>query len=419
MMEGGIQKSTVSKPFVVAAVSLVFAGSSIGAVWTMSLFGSSLPVDARAFSLHSVLQVDGFLSLLIMGIGYMIVPRFRNASLPSTRLAYVSFALVAASTALYMVSSLSANSVVGAAGSAAKISGVGIFAGMVFWMIRIRPKLLGMADYFIGISITLLAALSIMQASGIAAISGLAKVQAWLLFPVLMIFGVKYKTMPSFLGFIRPRKRPAQASVAFAGLSAALAIASIFSENAAVHMAFNLALVACTGLLAASLFIFGGFDNSEILRLISGEKKARYTYTLTYTRISFLFLFAGAALAMLFSFAGDWAFLFYDLVIHYTAIGFVGTTIALYLPLMLPPITGRAVHFARFSHAPVLLIVAALGIRAVGDAAIVLRSTDAPASYAFMASGWLVVAALAAFVAMVHRSTQDAARKKPISEMQE
>jgi hypothetical protein len=416
-MVGSIHKSAVSRPFVIAAVGLVFAGSSIGAVWTMSLFGSSLPVDARAFSLHGVLQVDGFLPLLIMGIGYMIVPRFRNASLPSTRLAYTSFALVAASVALHMVSSLSANGTVWAAGSAAKISGVGIFAGMIFWMIRVRPKLLGMADYFIGISVTLLAALSVMQASGIASASGLARVQAWLLFPVLMIFGVKYKTMPSFLGFIRPRKRPAQAAVAFAGLSAALAVALVFSENAAVHIAFNAALVACAGSLAASLFIFGGFDNSEILRLISGEKKARYTYTLAYTRMSFLFLFAGAALALLFSFGGDWAFLFYDLAIHYTAIGFVGTTIALYLPLMLPPITGRAVHFARFSHAPVLLIVAALSIRAAGDAAIVLRFADAPASYAFMASGWLVVAALAAFVAMVHRSTQDAGRKKPISEM--
>jgi hypothetical protein len=412
MMEAGINKSTVSKPFVVAAVILVFAGSSTGSVWMMSLFGVSPPVDVRAFSLHGILQIGGFLTLLIMGVGYMIVPRLRNASLPSARLAYASFALVCASIALSIVSSLFASDVAGAASSIARMSGAAIFAGMVFWMIRVRPRLLGMADYFIGMSAALLVVLSIMQVQGIASAGGLAKVQAWLLFPVLMIFGVKYKTMPSFLGFIRPRKWPARASVALAGLSAALAITSVLSGNAAVHAAFNVAFIACAGSLAVSLFIFGGFDNREILRLISGEKKARYSYTLAYTRISFLFLFAGAGLALFFALGGGWGFLSYDLAIHYTAIGFVGITIALYLPLMLPPITGRTVHFAKFNHAPILLILAALGVRAAGDAAIISGFANVPASYAFMASGWLVVAALAAFVVMVHRSTQSANEKK-------
>jgi hypothetical protein len=38
-------------------------------------------------------------------------------------------------------------------------------------------------------------------------------------------------------------------------------------------------------------------------------------------------------------------FVLYDLAIQYVAIGFLGFTIALYLPLMLPPITGRIVPF--------------------------------------------------------------------------
>jgi hypothetical protein len=33
------------------------------------------------FELHKMLQMDGVLTLLIMGIGYMIVPRFRNIQL--------------------------------------------------------------------------------------------------------------------------------------------------------------------------------------------------------------------------------------------------------------------------------------------------------------------------------------------------
>jgi len=50
-----------------------------------------------------MLQMDGFLTLLIMGIGYMIVPRFRNIQLASVKLAYASFILIIASLALQSI----------------------------------------------------------------------------------------------------------------------------------------------------------------------------------------------------------------------------------------------------------------------------------------------------------------------------
>jgi hypothetical protein len=98
-------------------------------------------------------------------------------------------------------------------------------------------------------------------------------------------------------------------------------------------------------------------------------------------------------------------FVLYDLAIHYTAIGFLGTTIALYLPLMLPPLTGRIIHFAKFNSLPLLLIIGAPAIRTLGDIVLVLQPAPIPStSYLFMVSGWLVVAALLAFVIMIHRS---------------
>ena len=53
--------------------------------------------------LHKMLQMDGFLTLLIMGIGYMIVPRFRNIQLASVKLAYASFILIIVSLALQSI----------------------------------------------------------------------------------------------------------------------------------------------------------------------------------------------------------------------------------------------------------------------------------------------------------------------------
>lgn len=398
-------KGTVSRPFIVAAVALAFAGTSVGSVWMMSLFGTSLPIDTRAFSLHRTLQVDGFLTMLIMGVGYMIVPRFRNCGLPSRKLAYASFVIVAASIAFSIMSAFAGNNL-SIVASALRLAGVVIFAATVFWMARTKPRLLALADYFALVSVSVLVALSASRAAGYAPADTLAEVQAWLLFPILMIFGVEYKTMPSFLGFIRPRKRLSRCTLVLAGASGALGVAAAYSGIAEIHTLFNVAFAACSALLSASLYIFGGFDNSEILRLISGEKKARYTYTVLYARISFLFLFVAIACSTLVSLGGEWSYVFHDLAIHYAAIGFVGITIALYLPLMLPPITGRQVHFAKFSRIPATLVVAALALRAAGDVAIVDRMSALPGSIAFAVSGWIVVAVLAVFVVMIHRSMQ-------------
>ena len=60
-------------------------------------------------------------------------------------------------------------------------------------------------------------------------------------------------------------------------------------------------------------------------------------------------------------------FVLYDLAIHYVAIGFLGITIALYLPHMLSPITGRIVHFTKFNSLPLFLIIAALAVRTKGE----------------------------------------------------
>jgi hypothetical protein len=61
-------------------------------------------------------------------------------------------------------------------------------------------------------------------------------------------------------------------------------------------------------------------------------------------------------MGILFSLGGQY-FVFYDLVIHSIAIGFIGLTIALYLPLMLPPIIGKIIYFTNFNKIPLLLII--------------------------------------------------------------
>jgi hypothetical protein len=168
---------------------------------------------------------------------------------------------------------------------------------------------------------------------------------------------------------------------------------------------------------ASAIYAFKGFDNREILRLIQGEKKDRYNFTVIHVKVSFLFLFIGIAIAILFSIIGQ-SFVFYDIVIHSIAIGFIGLTIALYLPLMLPPIIGKIIHFTNFNKIPLLLIILSLSIRAVGDFVLAQPLSSFPSeyigssslqilTYSFGLSGWFIVVAMLVFVIMIHKSMKE------------
>ena len=346
MPEGNIRVSVVSKPFIISAVVFVFAGSIIGSLWMMSMVGADLSLALGSYRLHKTFQIDGFLTLLVMGVGYMIVPRFRNVQLASIWLAYLSFILVVVSIASSILSVFVDDAFFPLLSVFAELLGISIFAGMMVWIIRIPPRLLRRADYFIACSVFTLVAVSLFQI--VVQVVGkngnpLSEVQMFLLFAILMIFGVEYKTLPSVLGFIRPKKKLSAVSFWLALASIILGVSSMLNDDLLLAESFNILLLGFVLTFAATVYIYGGFDNSEILRLIQGEKKARYAYIVRHLRIAFLFLCSGIVLAFAFNFSNS--YILYDLAIHYTAIGFLGITVALYLPLMLPPITGKMIHF--------------------------------------------------------------------------
>jgi hypothetical protein len=419
--------SPVSKPFIITAVILAFIGSSIGSLWMMSFFGIALPqLFHNSFQLHKTLQIDGFLILLIMGIGYMIIPRFRNIPLASTNLAYLSFGLVLCSITIYAIlqvlpTTVSNNNLLKWS-NLLRFTGITIFAIIVFSALRVRPKLLRLSDYFIALSIITLIIINIVQSIGYEySTNSLTYIQIWLLFPILMIYGIEYKTLPSFLGFIRPRRILGFASFGLVLVSIVLGLISIllYEENNLFPIIFNIVFLSSALTFGGAVYITGGFDNSgEIRRLIQGEKKARYNFTTINIKLSFLFLYIGIIMALLFNLFHE-IFAFYDLAIHIIAVGFIGTTITLYLPLMLPPVIGRTIDFTNFNKIPLILIILSLSIRAIGDFVFTQSSTyfaptTSPHLYQpiiillqqhfFGLSSWFIVASMFIFVIMIHRS---------------
>ncbi|MGH9977639.1 MAG: hypothetical protein ACRD8Z_17660 [Nitrososphaeraceae archaeon] len=100
-------------------------------------------------------------------------------------------------------------------------------------MLKIRPKRLRLSDYFIALSVVTLLIMNMIELvhmtdfiyseedgtkPTLTIAYPLIHVELWLLFPIIMIFGIEYKTLPSFLGFIRPRS--------IVGLSSGILISS-------------------------------------------------------------------------------------------------------------------------------------------------------------------------------------------------
>ena len=401
-----------SKPFVITALIMLIIGSIIGSIWMMMMYGVILPAElANTIHLHKLLQFEGFITLIIMGIGYLIVPRFRNVSVPSIKLVYISYGLILASVIFsIIVSTSSTPQLIETIGFSlagfCRIFGVGIFCFMILLILRIPPKLLRLADYFIGLSIVLFACLAVSNVLNYNGITN--NVQLWLMFPIMMIFGIEYKTLPSFIGFIWPRKKLSIMAAAVLTISLGFGLASSFIQNNilldAMFRFFLLAGVVC---FTCALNVFAGFDNSNILKLSKGEKKARYKYTLVISKLSFTLLLIGIT-SMISMFISELFFL-YDMWIHITAIGFIGLTVALYLPLMLPPILGRTVRFIHISKLPIWLIITSLSIRMLGDFFIHLLSFSGQSSFQFLTlplslSGWMILAAILSFMFMIHRS---------------
>lgn len=346
-----------------------------------------------------------------MGVGYLIVPRFRNIKIPSVGLVYVSYILILISI-LFTVTVSSQNSIdpvdsiLSLPASFCRLVGVGIFCIIIILTLKTSPKLLRLADYFIGLSVFLFGLLAFSNMLNFDLIT--QNIQLWIMFPIIMIFGIQYKTLPSFIGFIWPRKKGSIMSAVFLTLSLGVGIASSLYQDTMIEFIFRIVLLVGISCFIWALNIFVGFDTSNILKLSLGEKKARYKFTLVISKLSFGLLLIGTVLSIL-SVIFSENFVLYDMWIHTIAIGFIGLTIAMYLPLMLSPILGRPVRFIHINKLPIWLIVISLVIRAVGDIFVYHISISGESNYDILLlpmslSGWIVVAAILSFMFMIHRS---------------
>jgi hypothetical protein len=124
-----------------------------------------------------------------------------------------------------------------------------------------------------------------------------------------------------------------------------------------------------------------------------------------YARISFCFLYLGVILGLMF-YVFDKKFVFYDLSIHFIAIGFIGIAIASYLPMMLAPILGKPIVVNKFYKIPMILIIISLLTRTVGVAYISYFNSNSFTLLHALTSmaGFLILFAMMVFIALMYKS---------------
>jgi hypothetical protein len=402
----------IIKPFIISAVIFILVGSFIGSIWFAFILNVNIPViNGSIFNLHRIFQVESGITLLIMGIGFMIVPRFRNISIGSHTVIKVSFLSIIISTFLVIISTINIyqpiiNERILFISEIIRIFGIFLFVGKIIDTIKIKPKLLRTADYFVGFSAICLLIISILNLFKLND-NTLMGLEIQLLFPIIMILGIEYKTLPSFLGFIRPRKKFGILSLLFliAAFTSGVITKFYVSDDTVLPILFNLFVILSSIMFSLSIFLYNNYENKKYILQSTTDKKERYLYILHHTKISFYFLYVGIVLALLF-YIFDKKFMFYDLSIHFIAIGFIGITISSYLPMMLAPILGKPIIIRKINKIPLILIIISLLIRTMGMVYVSYFNNNGASFLHILTSisGFLILLAIIIFIALMYKS---------------
>jgi hypothetical protein len=168
---------------------------------------------------------------------------------------------------------------------------------------------------------------------------------------------------------------------------------------------FNLFMMFSSITFSISIYLYNNYENKKYILQSAIDKKERYLYTLYHTRISFYFLYVGLFLGILF-YIFDKKFMFYDLSIHFIAIGFIGITIASYFPMMIAPIFGKPIIVKKINKIPLILIIFSLLTRTIG---MVYTSYFNSSGFSFLQSltsisGFLILLAIIIFIALMYKS---------------
>jgi hypothetical protein len=387
------------------AVTLGFVGTTLGALTLARLSGVPTSLGLALFSIHPFIQIFGFVSEFVMGVGYSLLPRFKVGHFPKVSLAYAVYGAMTSANIASILSTFTGNGLpILQASSLLMLGGSLVFAYQVISIVR-RPAggfpevdpLLALSP----LSLVLATALLFLELEGVVGIQGDFFSPQMILLALLGFAGSEiYAVQIRSVSFRQCdyRKRLAVSASVFQ----AAGVGAIFIDFLVPDQVLS---VLCGVLfLAAALSVLFSIKVLELahpLMLRPAMTKMHYSI-MRYNEVCILsaavWLLIGCVLGIAWFGFGIETFFVRDSFIHSIAIGFIGADITCFAPMLLPGLLGRKGPVTGLSFWPIALLDSGVFIRVVGNLQ-TLGGSGLPLWEA--SSGPIIIAAMVGFLLML------------------
>ncbi len=353
MIEVNVRRLSITVSILATLLALI--GVILGALWLAAHWDIApyFPV----YPVHPDLMINGFLTLFIMSVAFLLIPRFRNKRLERIKESYLAAAFIFSGNLLLFAWSITGTPLNLPALLLILIGSL-IFSFMVISILRWPSGVLAVADPYIILSAVFLPSSLIVRIIGETGYGSPAYLSLALLgFPTLMIFGVMTRTVHFRIATLR--KTLVKAAFPLILISLVINLTISFYWDSRIF------IVSSVLYLVGGLFFVFGVDGLRVVRSGGQYSRMRERDRVRYDYFSICFagamawLVGGLVLGLLYSFTlylGSPVFGLRDGFIHSITVGFMATTIMAYGPIMLPPLLSSHTPYKGLTLIPVMLV---------------------------------------------------------------
>jgi hypothetical protein len=387
------------------AITFGFVETVVGSLVLAHLAGVQTDLGLALFPGHPYVQIFGFVAEFVTGVAYSLLPRFKAGSMPHISLAYLVYASMTGANVIFALAPLleSGPSLLPLASILMLIAAL-LFAYQVS-LIASRPTG-GFPEanpliFLSSVSLVLMSVLLLLVLEGVAVVGEEVFSPQMVLLALLGFAGSEiYAVQVRSVSFRQCDYRGGL--VRLAAVLQGAAITAVFVD---ALVPFQVLAVAAGSLfLAAAVSVLLSTKILELahpLMLRPAMTKMHYTimrYNEACILSAAVWLLVGCGLAVLWLGFGVDSFFVRDSAIHSIAIGFVGSDITCFAPMLLPGLLGRKGPVTGLSFGPITFLDLGLFVRIAGNLQSV-GSVGLPSWEAL--SGPLVIVAMVWFLIML------------------
>lgn len=372
--EGRIERR-LTLLFIATGGSFGFIATIIGALYLLALSGVSLGINFGIYESHPYLQIFGFVSEFVIGVAYSILPLFKSKKRTSLALPYSNYVLIAIANIVLLFSAVTNASALEFELGAVLIIGSAIIFAYETIKILGRPSIfLAEAEPFMALSVIAFVLLAIQllleYLDGREPFSPEFLYLSLIGFTGSMIYGVELRTITFRMA--RYRKHVAILAFILQACSVALIFLAGFAEQSIFEAIASVLFLGAAISFAISIRIFE--KRRTVLSLGSAVSSpsaashntiSRYTAICTVSSSSWV-LFASLLGVVWLEFHNS-SFAVRDSFIHAAAIGFIGSAIITFGPVLLPGVLSKKAPSKELDLWPLILVNAALILRVLGN----------------------------------------------------